>query len=130
MCYFIGIRSNIVVENHIFIEGTYVLIADVTKHQKQKEDDKYYYILTLGGCSCKMLHSKDNVLNQNIRSFLSGFPGNQQTELMLHLEGEDNYEAGNNYEKIRPLMKQHIMAKEDFLQLYPSIEQNSLYILT
>jgi hypothetical protein len=129
MCYFIGIRSNFLLENHRFIEDSLVLVTNAI-HQHQKENNKSYYLLTLGGCSCKMVNSNDNALNQKVRSFLSKFPGNQESEVMLHWEGEDIYEIGNNYEKLRPLMKQHIISKEDFLDLYPSLERDSLYILT
>jgi len=130
MCYFIGIRSNFLLENYRFIEDTLVLVT-YAKHQHQKENDKYYYLLTLRGCSCDMVDSKDNALNQRIRSFLSKFPGNQESEVMLHWEGgEVIYEIGNNYEKLRPLMKQHIISKEDFLNLYPSLERDSVYVLT
>lgn len=133
MCYYIGIRSSFMLENQenrFFIEDTEVMVSNITKYQKQKEDDKYYYKLTLGGCSCGMVHSKDNALNQNIRSFLSRFPENQETEVMLHWAGEDNYEIYDNYETIRPQMKQHIMSKEDFWQLYPAIKEKSLYVFT
>ena len=132
MCYYIGIRTNLILENsenRFFIEGTEVMVSDITRRQKQKEVEKYYYKLTLGGCSCGMVNSKDSALNQSIRSFLSKFPANQETEIMLHWAGEDNYEIYNNYEKIRPKMKQHIMSKEDFLKLYPSVKENSLYVL-
>lgn len=141
MCFYVGIRSSLLLENDCstkdtnliegtsFIEDTLVLVT-YSKHQHQKENNKYYYLLTLGGCSCKMVNSNDNALNKKIRSFLSIFPGNLESEVMLHWEGEDIYEIGNNYEKLRPLMKQHIISKEDFLALYPSLERDSLYVLT
>lgn len=132
MCYFIGIRTTIDLEkSDLFLGNSYVLVENVTNRQKLRPKYKYYYEVTRGGCSCECVSPKFKEVINEIKMFIDSLPGEQRTQVMFFVAGNKQipYEIRENYEAIKEHLKSHTMYKHEFLELYPDLEEDTVYIL-
>ncbi len=144
MCYFLGLCSKSVNEDAVLIvqEGKKIEVLDITLTQKETRPEMHYYLIAEGGCSCSLFY-KRNAINRGerknslpndysaeIKELIAKFPGDKQTEILLIWAG-DVYPFGMqaDYEKIRSSLPHLEKQKQEFINLYPFIEDNTVYIL-
>lgn len=146
MCYFFGICTTWSSQSDSDIEYITDLIEihNVTKFENNPRKGRFYYEILIGGCSCSLFRRRNFIIynlgniyeankedySNEIKNYLQKLPGNKETEVLVFL-ADDNKKCSliNDYEKIRHMLPVKEISKQRFIEKYPFIEDDLIYLL-
>jgi|GEM_PF-3119123 len=146
MCYFLGICSTYKTENEKFNLDQSLEVKDVTKFEDNPRANMRYYEILHEECACQLFRRRNfimfNLDQQNIpeqinndystkiKKFIEKLPGNSETEVLVVLADEKkNYSIRKDYEIMRKTFPIKELPKQKFIDRYPFIEDDLVYLL-
>jgi len=131
MCWFLGIFSEkILTDEYLVVNDKIKLyIANATGYQKICVPNKSYYTINDCGCSCNIHKDEENVRSNVLKNLFAQLPGHGTSEVFFVWLGDKIPYDTDNYERIKIMLPNIEINKQDFINLYPNIEDNTVYTL-
>ncbi len=146
MCYFLGICSTYKAENEKFNLDQSLEVKDVTNFEVNPRVNMHYYEISHEKCACQLFRRRNFIMfnfdqqdipeqinndySIKIKKFIERLPGNGETEVLVVLADEKkNYSISKDYELMRKTFPIKKLPKQKFIDKYPFIEDDLVYLL-